>query len=138
MIYDSHFPLLDGLFAATRTAELLNEETQAGWQDKRGRDVSQMFLKELLKMHDALPDQLISLLKSIAESDLAAQKSRDIHHLYRQSEATHSHHLAESREERHRAFSCADLSRTRCHASEGSVQRAISLINHANSTTLHF
>ena len=138
MIYDSHFPILDGLLASTRVAELLNEETQASWQDERGRRVSQMFLKELSGMHEALPSQLTSLLKSIVESDLTAQKSREVYHLYGQAEASHSNHLSESSEERQRALSCADLSRTRGLASGDSVQCSNLHIHRANSTSLNF
>jgi|GEM_PF-2741004 len=134
----SHFPVLDGLFAASRSAELLNEETQSGWQDERGRRVGQMFLKNLLLMHESLPDQLSAVMHSVSESDLILLKSRDAYHLYGQSEASFSLRLAESSEERHRAFSCSDRSRSRCNASASSAERAASFINHANSTSLNF
>ena len=134
----AHYPVLDGLFAATRTAELVNEETQSGWQDAQGRIVRQKYLNNLLAMHEALPDQLSAVLHSVSESDLILQKSRDTYHLYGQSESAYSLRLAESSEERHRSFSCSDLSRSRCNASTGFSERAKSLINHAYATSLNF
>ena len=138
MNYTNNFPALDGLFAATRTVEVLNQETQASWHDERGRLVSKMFLSQLVLLQDSLPSQLTSTLSSVFETDLLLQKARQVFQNYGKVEGNYLYHLAESREERQRSFSCADLSRNLCNSSQASAQRSSSLVNQANATTLHF